>query len=115
MALLVGRIRLAIRKAAPKPSYGARPRAAVPPPRGDQLQQAQAPPLPSVPPPASGGYSAGGQDASAQSGGGFGRQLLMIGASIIGTVLAFRLVSSIFGPRRIAVIHKDQHGNVISR
>mmetsp|Transcript_100563 Transcript_100563/g.310151 ORF Transcript_100563/g.310151 Transcript_100563/m.310151 type:complete len:114 (-) Transcript_100563:64-405(-) len=112
MSLLLARVRLAAR-AAQKPSHGARrpaPAAAAQPP----APAPEAPPPPAHPGPADGGYGAGAAPAGG-GGGGIGYQLLMIGASIVGTVLAFRLISGIFGPRRITVVHKDEHGNVISR
>mmetsp|Transcript_27743 Transcript_27743/g.60279 ORF Transcript_27743/g.60279 Transcript_27743/m.60279 type:complete len:113 (-) Transcript_27743:405-743(-) len=112
MSLRLSFLRAMAAKAAPKPSVGR---------RAPKPQQQQAAPAPSVqpPPPSPTAYDAGaggaGGGAAQGGGGGFGYNLLMIFGSIFGTILAFRLVSMLFGPRQIRVIHKDEHGNVISR
>eukprot|EP00928_Gymnodinium_smaydae_P019579 TRINITY_DN17522_c0_g1_i1.p2 TRINITY_DN17522_c0_g1~~TRINITY_DN17522_c0_g1_i1.p2 ORF type:complete len:127 (+),score=21.36 TRINITY_DN17522_c0_g1_i1:46-426(+) len=104
--------RLAARSAGKAPKHASRPAAKATP-------AASGPPPPTVqpPPPAPqpGPAAAGGEAGAAGGGGGFGSQLLMIVFSIGGTFMAFALMSRIFGPRRVTVIHKDQDGNVIDR
>eukprot|EP00930_Biecheleria_cincta_P048268 TRINITY_DN33611_c0_g1_i1.p1 TRINITY_DN33611_c0_g1~~TRINITY_DN33611_c0_g1_i1.p1 ORF type:complete len:116 (-),score=21.34 TRINITY_DN33611_c0_g1_i1:197-544(-) len=107
MALRLSLLRvMAAGKSAPKPSFGGRPSAAA---------SKQAPPPATQAPPPTAQEAQGYQDAGASQGGGGGfmSQILMVMASMLGMVMAMRLVSSMFGPRRITVVHKDSNGNVI--
>eukprot|EP00747_Dinoflagellata_sp_TGD_P184002 gnl/TRDRNA2_/TRDRNA2_39284_c0_seq1.p2 gnl/TRDRNA2_/TRDRNA2_39284_c0~~gnl/TRDRNA2_/TRDRNA2_39284_c0_seq1.p2 ORF type:complete len:117 (+),score=24.74 gnl/TRDRNA2_/TRDRNA2_39284_c0_seq1:90-440(+) len=100
-------LRMAAR-AAPKPKYASRPAAAAAQ-AAMQAPAPQPPPPQPVPPPASANDGSSGGAA----GGGLGYQLLLAFGSVFGMFMAFSLVSRLFGPRQISVVHKDQYGNVI--
>eukprot|EP00931_Biecheleriopsis_adriatica_P110849 TRINITY_DN85184_c0_g1_i1.p1 TRINITY_DN85184_c0_g1~~TRINITY_DN85184_c0_g1_i1.p1 ORF type:complete len:116 (+),score=16.31 TRINITY_DN85184_c0_g1_i1:44-391(+) len=107
MALCMTMLR-AMAKAAPKPRTGARPTSGW---KQEPLPAVQPPPPAATPPPAGAGEGSG--YAQGGSGGGLMYQILLGMGSMFGVIMAMQLVSRLFGPRRITVVHKDSSGNVI--
>eukprot|EP00933_Yihiella_yeosuensis_P002996 TRINITY_DN105277_c0_g1_i1.p1 TRINITY_DN105277_c0_g1~~TRINITY_DN105277_c0_g1_i1.p1 ORF type:complete len:110 (+),score=20.41 TRINITY_DN105277_c0_g1_i1:44-373(+) len=106
LRLSILRAMAATGKAAPKPKFASRTAA----PKAAPL-----PPLPAAPPPVNHGAADGSGQSSHHGGGGggLGYQILMVVCSMFGVILAMRMVSGLFGPRQIKVIHKDSNGNII--
>mmetsp|Transcript_29910 Transcript_29910/g.76870 ORF Transcript_29910/g.76870 Transcript_29910/m.76870 type:complete len:100 (-) Transcript_29910:112-411(-) len=80
---------------------------------GARIRKANQPVTQQPPAPHANQQHTGQQQQPHVETGGIGRQIALIAASIVGTYIAFVMVSVVFGRRQIQLVHKDEQGRVV--